>query len=119
MMLIMEQPEAALLVAGTAAGRGIADGPARVLGGPDDFSRFRPGDVLVCRTTDPAWTPLLVRAAAVVTEVGGMLCHAAIVAREAGIPAVVGATGARTALSDGQRVRVDGATGRVTTVGGD
>jgi pyruvate,water dikinase len=75
---------------------------------------MRRGDVLVCRTTDPAWTPLFRLAAAVVTEIGGVLSHAAIVAREFGIPAVVGAGDAMSALTDGASVTVDGTAGTVT-----
>ncbi|WP_027501383.1 PEP/pyruvate-binding domain-containing protein [Rhodococcus sp. UNC363MFTsu5.1] len=103
------------LLAGTPAGPGIAAGPVRVIGRLDDFTRFRGGDVLVCRTTSPAWTPLLARAAAVVTEIGGVLAHAAIVAREFGIPAVTAAAGATAVLADGMRVIVDGTNGTVTT----
>jgi pyruvate,water dikinase len=99
---------------GIPASPGIAVGPVRVITGLDDFDQFCAGDVLVCRTTSPAWTPLLARATAVVTEVGGMLAHAAIVAREFGIPAVLAAPGAMTMLVDGQRVVVDGSAGTVT-----
>ena len=81
--------------------------------GPGDFGRVRPGDVLVCRTTDPAWTPLFGVIAAVVTETGGLLSHAAIVAREQGVPAVLAVPEAMTALPDGATVEVDGSTGRV------
>ncbi|KRF40112.1 hypothetical protein ASG96_04125 [Terrabacter sp. Soil810] len=105
-----------LLVRGTGSSPGSAAGPARVIDGLDDFDRFRPGDVLVCRATSPAWTPLLARAAAVVTEVGGILSHTAIVAREFGIPAVTGVDDATTALSSGERVIVDGTDGSVSTV---
>ncbi|GAB2864999.1 hypothetical protein GCM10027176_78430 [Actinoallomurus bryophytorum] len=103
-----------VLVAGTAAGPGTAAGRVRLIAGLDDFGRFTAGDVLVCRTTSPAWTPLLARAAAVVTEIGGMLAHAAIVAREFAIPAVLAAEGAMTVLADGRRVLVDGTGGTVT-----
>ncbi|WP_124389377.1 MULTISPECIES: PEP-utilizing enzyme [Rhodococcus] len=109
-------PEAApgeVLLAGIAAGPGTAVGPARIIGGPDDFARFRPGDVLVCRTTSPAWTPLLATACAVVTETGGVSAHAAIVAREFGIPAVLAAPKAMITLTDGLLVRVDGTRGHV------
>ncbi|MEN0137178.1 MAG: PEP-utilizing enzyme [Rhodococcus sp. (in: high G+C Gram-positive bacteria)] len=102
-----------VLLTGIAAGPGIAVGPARIVAGLDDFARFRPGDVLVCRTTSPAWTPLLANACAVVTETGGMAAHAAIVAREFGIPAVLAATGAMTTLTEGEPVRVDGTHGHV------
>jgi pyruvate, water dikinase len=102
-----------VLLRGTPASPGIALGPVRVITGLDDFDQFRAGDVLVCRTTSPAWTPLLARATAVVTEIGGMLAHAAIVAREFGIPAVLAAPGAMTMLADGQQVVVDGSAGTV------
>lgn len=96
---------------GVGASPGVATGPVRVVHGVTDFSRVRPGDVLVCRTTDPAWTPLLDVVAAVVTEVGGILSHAAIVARERGVPAVVGLEGARQQFHDGQLLTVDGTAG--------
>jgi pyruvate,water dikinase len=102
------------LVTGVPSSPGRAVGPARLVHTVDDFSRVRRGDVLVCRTTDPAWTPLFRLAAGVVTETGGILCHAAIVAREYGIPAVVGATGAMTRITDGVHVTVDGTTGTIT-----
>jgi pyruvate,water dikinase len=102
-----------VLLRGTPASPGIALGPVRVITGLDDFDQFRAGDVLVCRTTSPAWTPLLARATAVVTEVGGMLAHAAIVARELGIPAVLAVPGAMTVLADGRQVVVDGRAGTV------
>lgn len=75
-----------IALTGTPASRGRATGTARVLAGPHDQQRFSPGDVLVCRTTDPSWVPLMAAASAVVTEVGGVLAHAAIVARELGVP---------------------------------
>jgi pyruvate,water dikinase len=75
---------------------------------------LRPGDVLVATTTTPAWTPLFRGIAALVTETGGILSHAAVVAREYGLPAVVGVPGATTTLVDGQRIRVDGDRGVVT-----
>lgn len=102
------------LLHGTGGSPGIASGPARVLTGPADFDRVRRGDILVCRFTDPAWTPLFAVAAGVVTETGGVLCHAAIVAREHRIPAVLGVAAALTALSDGQQVTIDGTAGTVS-----
>ncbi|WP_327278460.1 PEP-utilizing enzyme (plasmid) [Streptomyces sp. NBC_01224] len=105
------------LVTGTPASPGTATGLVRMIGGLDDFIRFRSGDVLVCRTTSPAWTPLLARAAAVVTEVGGVLSHAAIVAREFRIPAVTAADDAMTVLADRLCVVVDGSRGNVALAG--
>ncbi|GIF03424.1 PEP/pyruvate-binding domain-containing protein [Actinoplanes siamensis] len=101
---------------GTPGSPGLATGPARVVRGPADFVRVRSGDVLVCRTTDPAWTPLFGVVSAVVTEVGGLLSHAAIVAREQGLPAVLAVPDATTALPDGAPVEVDGSTGRVAVL---
>ncbi|WP_346774854.1 PEP-utilizing enzyme [Cellulomonas sp. IC4_254] len=105
----------AVLSSGTPASPGTASGRVRVLRGVDDLPAFRPGEVLVCRATSPAWTPALAHAAAVVTEVGGLLSHAAIVARELGVPAVTGVTGARDLL-DGALVVVDGSAGTVRLV---
>ncbi|GAA2396478.1 PEP/pyruvate-binding domain-containing protein [Dactylosporangium salmoneum] len=108
------QGSAPPLVTGVPSSPGRARGPVRLVRSVDDFARVRRGDVLVCRTTDPAWTPLFRLAAAVVTETGGVLSHAAIVAREFGIPAVVGAGRAMTSLTDGTPVTVDGAAGTIT-----
>lgn len=96
---------------GDPASGGIATGTARIVRGPQDFHRVLPGDVLICRSTDPAWTPLFRIAAAVVTETGGVLSHAAIVARELAIPAVLAVPGAVTAIPDGAVVTVDGDAG--------
>ncbi|KQY22365.1 pyruvate phosphate dikinase [Cellulomonas sp. Root485] len=100
---------------GTPCSRGTATGTARVVRGPDDFARVRPGDILVCPWTDPSWTPLLHLAAGVVTETGGILSHAAIVARERRIPAVLGIAGATTTLHDSTTITIDGSAGTVTT----
>jgi pyruvate,water dikinase len=86
----------------------------RVLRGPEDFDRFRPGEVLVARATAPAWTPLFARASAVVTDGGTLAAHASLVAREYGIPAVVGTGDATARLADGHVVVVDGGAGTVT-----
>ncbi|WP_308167939.1 PEP/pyruvate-binding domain-containing protein [Catellatospora tritici] len=102
------------LLTGVPSSPGRALGPARIIRSVDDFSRLRAGDVLVCRTTDPAWTPLFGLASAVVTETGGILCHAAIVAREFGIPAVVAAAEATTILTEDAPVTVDGTVGTIT-----
>jgi pyruvate,water dikinase len=98
---------------GVAASPGRVKAAARVLHGPGDFDQMQVGDVLVAAITTPAWTPLFVRASAVVTDVGGPLSHGSIVAREYGIPAVLG-TGAATArIHDGQEITVDGDEGLV------
>jgi len=82
-----------------------------VITGPNDFHRFQPGDVLVAHTTTPIWTPLFNIASAAVTEVGGPFSHAAIVAREFGIPLVNGAIDATLAITDGTLIVVDGSAG--------
>jgi pyruvate,water dikinase len=92
---------------------GTATGPARVVRGPSDFPQVRPGDILICPYTDPAWTPLLSVAAGVVTESGGTLSHAAIVARERKIPAVLAVTAATTRIADNTQITIDGTTGAV------
>ncbi|WP_077489335.1 PEP/pyruvate-binding domain-containing protein [Sinomonas mesophila] len=101
------------LVSGTAASRGRASGPVRVVRGPEEFGSLGAGDILVCPYTNPSWTPLFQRAAAVVVDTGGLGSHAAIVAREYGIPAVMGTGRGTAVLSDGQRVVVDGSAGAV------
>ncbi|MBN1872677.1 MAG: hypothetical protein JXA33_00470, partial [Anaerolineae bacterium] len=97
--------------AGTSPGR-ITD-IARVLRGPEDFDQMQPGDILVAKFTTPAWTPLFTRAAAVVTDIGGQLSHGSIVAREYGIPAVMGTGVATQRIQSGQTITVDGSTGEV------
>jgi pyruvate,water dikinase len=99
---------------GTPGSHGAVTGTARIVRGPGDFARVHPGDILVCPFTDPAWTPLLRIAAGVVTETGGVLSHAAIVAREHAIPAVLGIPDATSRLRDGTVVTVDGTAGTVT-----
>ncbi|GGI01615.1 PEP/pyruvate-binding domain-containing protein [Arthrobacter liuii] len=110
------QPGNVIKGAGASSGRVTA--PARVLRGPEDFGRMQPGEVLVARMTTPAWTPLFAMASAVVTDVGGPLSHSSIVAREYGIPAVLGTGVATQRLTGGQRVSVDGDAGTVTIIGG-
>jgi phosphohistidine swiveling domain-containing protein len=102
---------------GVAASPGSVTAPARVLGGPEDFAEMQAGDVLVAAITTPAWTPLFVRAAAIVTDVGGPLSHGSIVAREYGIPAVLGTGSATRRIRSGQIVTVDGTAGTVTLSG--
>ena len=107
-------PAQQALVSGVAASGGRASGPVRVIREPAHFGAMRSGDVLVCPYTNPAWTPLFSHAAAVVVDSGGVGSHAAIVAREYGIPAVMGTGTGTTVLTDGQRVTVDGDSGLVT-----
>ena len=106
--------DADTLVSGTPAGGGRATGAVRIIHESTEFGTLRSGDILVCRYTNPSWTPLFQRAAAVVVDTGGLGSHAAIVAREYGIPAIMGSATATTTLTDGQRVTVDGDHGRVT-----
>ncbi|MGD8623238.1 MAG: PEP/pyruvate-binding domain-containing protein [Anaerolineae bacterium] len=98
---------------GVAASPGQVTAAARVLLGPKDFGQMRPGDVLVAEITTPAWTPLFAMAAAVVTDIGGPLSHGSIVAREYGIPAVLGTGVATQRIESGQTVTVDGSAGTV------
>lgn len=100
-----------VLAAGRAIGQRIGAGSVRILSDLAEMDSFRPGDVLVADMTDPDWEPIMKRAAAIVTNRGGRTCHAAIIARELGIPAVVGAGDATRILSDGQDVTVSCAEG--------
>jgi pyruvate,water dikinase len=108
-----EAPAADGSLRGLGASAGIATGRVRVLRAPDP-SAMEDGDVLVVEFADPGWTPLFPRAAALVMEVGGLMCHAAVVARELGVPAVFGVPRATERLQDGQVVQVDGDAGTVT-----
>jgi pyruvate,water dikinase len=107
------QPAWSLLVAGLAASPGRYEGWARVVREPEDFQKLRKGDVLVAPTTSPAYNVILPMIGAVVTDRGGSLSHSAIVAREFGIPAVVGTDQATARIPDGARILVDGDRGFV------
>ena len=96
---------------GRAIGQRIGAGPARIVAGAREMSRVQPGDVIVSDMTDPDWEPVMKRAAAIVTNRGGRTCHAAIIARELGIPAVVGCGDATVAIKDGEPVTVSCAEG--------
>jgi pyruvate,water dikinase len=102
---------------GVAASRGVHRGRARVVNDAADFGRLVQGDVLVARTTTPTYNVVLPLLGAVVTDTGGVLCHAAIVAREYGIPAVVATGTATSSIVDGSLVTVDGDRGVVTIEG--
>lgn len=101
-------------IVGFAGAAGVVEAPARVLTSVEDGDALLPGEILVTTVTNIGWTPLFPRAAAVVTDVGAPLSHAAIVARELGIPAVLGCGRATARIATGDRVRVDGAAGTVT-----
>jgi phosphohistidine swiveling domain-containing protein len=108
-----QQPDAPDQLKGNAGSRGVATGEAFIAHSLSEATGLKPGQVLVATTTMPAWTPLFGVAAAIVTETGGPLSHCAIVAREYGIPAVVGVAGAMRAIRPGQIITVDGSLGVV------
>jgi pyruvate,water dikinase len=103
---------------GVGCSPGQVTGTARVLHGPEDFDQMEPGDILVADITTPAWTPLFALASGIVTNVGGPLSHGSIVAREYGIPAVLGTGVATKRIESGQRVTVDGSAGTVSLLDG-
>jgi pyruvate,water dikinase len=105
--------ESGATLAGSPVSPGVAEGVVHVVLDPHG-TQLAPGEILVCRGTDPAWTPLFLAAAGLVMEVGGLMTHGSVVAREYGIPAVVGVHQATVRLETGQRVRVDGTRGRIT-----
>ncbi|MCA9922813.1 MAG: hypothetical protein KC421_10590 [Anaerolineales bacterium] len=106
-------------ITGVGASPGRITGTARVLHGPEDFGRMQSGDILVAAITTPAWTPLFALATAVVTDIGGPLSHSSIVAREYGIPAVLGTGVATKRIISGQTITVDGAEGVVLLANGN
>ena len=114
LMAVSADEQAHDLLKGVAASPGQVTAPARVLLGPEDFHQMQPGDILVAEMTTPAWTPLFAMAAGVVTDVGGPLSHGSIVAREYGIPAVLGTGVATQRIRSGQVIGVDGSAGTVS-----
>lgn len=107
------EKEISVKLDGFAASTGMVEGPARVVMHFEDFPKVQSGEILICPYTGTAWTPLFLKISAIVTDTGGMLTHAAIAAREYGIPAVVGTWNATTSIRDGDTVRVDGSKGTV------
>ncbi|MGE2735332.1 phosphoenolpyruvate synthase [Mycolicibacterium vaccae] len=107
--------EHVVLARGLAAAPGVASGKVRVLQTPDEGHRLQEGEILVAQMTNPDWLPTIRRAAALVTDTGGMTCHAAIVARELGVPCIVGTRSGTRDLHDGTTVTVDGARGEVVS----
>lgn len=102
-----------VVLVGIAGAAGRVEGKVRIILKPEDSDQLQPGEILVAATTNVGWTPLFPKAAAVITDIGAPLSHAAIVARELGIPAVVGCGNATTILMNGDRVIVDGGRGEV------
>jgi rifampicin phosphotransferase len=102
-----------VLLSGSPGSPGIASGPARIVHDVSEFGKLRSGDVLIAPVTNPAWTPLFQRAVGVVVDTGGTASHAAIVAREYGVPAVMGTMNATQQLRDGQWIQIDGSRGLV------
>jgi len=100
------------VITGSPVSPGVVEGAVHVVFNPHE-AQLVPGEILVCPGTDPAWTPLFLAAGGLITEVGGMMTHGSVVAREYGIPAVVGVHQATTRLKNGQRIRVDGTTGKI------
>ena len=101
------------MLTGLSVNAGTYEGPARLVDSSADFEKIKQGDVLVTRMTSPYFNVVLPMLGAIVTDRGGQLCHAAIVAREYGIPGIVGTRDATRTIQDGARVRVDGTTGEV------
>jgi pyruvate,water dikinase len=95
----------------------VVEGPARVLTNVNEIGEVRDGEILVCPVTAPSWAPVFGKIRAAVSDIGGSMSHAAIVAREYGMPAVVGTGDATKRISTGQLVRVDGDRGIVQVVG--
>jgi len=106
-----------VLLRGSPGSPGTARGTARIVRSASEFAKLQPGDVLVAPITNPSWTPLFQRAAAIVVDTGGSASHAAIVAREYGVPAVLGTMDGTRRLVDGQQILVDGSRGLVLSAG--
>jgi phosphohistidine swiveling domain-containing protein len=104
-------------VKGLAASPGVVEGPARFVASLEEFDQVQAGEILVCRMTNPAWVVLFTKISGLVTEAGGAVSHPAVVAREFGIPAVVGTGNAGERIKTGDRIRVNGATGIVDILG--
>jgi pyruvate,water dikinase len=112
--LAPDDTAAARTLIGLTGSPGAAEGRARVILHADQLGQLEEGEILVAPSTATSWTPVFGTIAAAVSDVGGVMCHAAIVAREYGLPAVVGAASATKTIKTGDRIRVDGDTGLVT-----
>ncbi len=109
------ETDTANVITGSPVSPGVAEGNVHIIFDPSG-AQLAPGEILVCPGTDPAWTPLFMAAGGLITEVGGMMTHGSVVAREYGIPAVVGVHQATTRLKNGQRIRIDGTTGKIVVL---
>ena len=107
------------VLTGMAASPGVAEGPARVVSSPAQIGEVRDGEILVAPLTAPSWAPIFGKIRATVTDIGGIMSHAAIVCREYGLPAVTGTASGTARIRTGQRIRVDGNTGTVTILDED
>ena len=115
--LYMEQEDGAV-VTGIAASPGVIEGTAKVVLSTEEFDQVSPGDILVCQMTNPAWTPLFSVISGIVTDAGGTVSHPAVMAREFGIPAVIGCSVATVQIKTGDRLRVNGSAGTVEILAG-
>ena len=106
------------LIVGMAISPGVARGKVKILNSPTE-KPFEKGEILVAKATDPAWTPLFVNVSAVILEVGGLLQHGALVAREYGLPCVAGIENATSIFKDGDLIEIDGALGAVRKINHD
>lgn len=111
--LLRKRPETEAEIIGLPASRGVVEGTAKVVLSAEEFDEVKKGDIVVCRMTSPAWVVLFTRISGLVTDAGGMASHPAVVSREFGLPAVVGTSDATRRITTGDRVRVNGSTGRV------
>jgi pyruvate,water dikinase len=112
------RPELKADVLGIPGSPGVAEGVARILFSPEELLQVQPGEILVCPSTDPNWTPVFALLKGVVVDMGGSLCHAAIVSREYGIPCVLNTFAGTSKIKNGQRIRVDGDVGAVYVLEG-
>jgi pyruvate,water dikinase len=113
------QQEGGLTLNGAAASPGQVEGVARVVRSVEEIGNVRDGEILVCGSTSPAWAPIFSKIGATVTDVGGVMSHAAIVCREYGLPAVVGTGRATSSIRTGQTIQVDGTAGVVRVLDGN
>jgi pyruvate,water dikinase len=109
------ETDTSTVITGSPVSAGVVEGIVHIVLDPRG-TQLVPGEILVCPGTDPAWTPLFMAAGGLVTEVGGMMTHGSVVAREYGIPAVVGVHQATLRLKNGQRIRVDGTQGKIVVL---